>query len=313
MSTGNLAWRRDGIVVSTRITDGESLRSTGRVVAVSRWGRAAAVAGTFLSFALLGACGNDGESQSSGISADGSTTSSTVDGTSPVEELLSGLAAEVAEGLQFPEVGMSQEEIECLAVILADGAESAQDALDRTAPCDSPTAALEDLAPDCFTPERLVEIQAAFDEYEQEVIGESEDAIAGMMADVFLGGGATRQEAECLASIQAADVDASVPLYGTYDAESEEPEPFLGCGSAERVAEIFTESYRAPLREQLVAAGASPEEASCLVEEIDMIDLWLPSGGSDDGEMAADIFERDGAACASSDRLRAIALALHSS
>ena len=151
---------------------------------VRRRGRRPLSIVAFALLALLGACGESDDGAGSS-----SSKASAADVTVTAGEALSKLEAEVASELQFPRVGVTQAEVECLAVILAAGAGSAQEALDKTAPYDSLTGALEDLAPDCFTAERRVEIQAAFEEYEEQMHAETEASIARMMADTLLGGG----------------------------------------------------------------------------------------------------------------------------
>lgn len=261
---------------------------------------------------LLGAavmgCGSDGGGKND-------ATATTSVGATKSSASLTDFEQQVAAELAVPEVSMTEAEVECLAVVLADGADSVQEAIDKTAPYDSLHESLVDLAPDCFDAERLKEIQAKYDSYETKTMGEAEKNLAKMWIKVFIGGGASTEEAECLADVQAADAEGSIPLYGSYEPDSPELTPFADCAGGARLAEIFSEAYAAPLREQLVAAGATKKEARCLVAEVDQIDLWFPSGsfeGDGAANMAADAFTDDGSACGKDARLREIAVSLHS-
>ena len=85
---------------------------------------------------------------------------------------LTALEAEVYAELAYPALGQTDTERRCWAPVLAQGAKTVDEALDKTAPFDGPGAALLALAPHCTTEARAGELDAAYDDYERELVGD---------------------------------------------------------------------------------------------------------------------------------------------
>lgn len=247
---------------------------------------------------LGGACSGGDDDEAS--SDEGSSVGS------PVE-------AEVSD--YFQELGATDEEAQCLASELSAGAGSFEEVNDKTASYDSFEAVLDDLAPDCASRDRYRELAREQDAR----FGVDEQAVQEGQRDVFVGqfivAGATEEEAACMAdALVATSPDDIPPIYGPYEPGASELAIFDECGSPDRVAALYVDAYRAPLRAELVDAGASEEEATCILESIDQVDLFFPSEdfhGDSEAQMTADLFARDAAHCASEEQLRAVGLELH--
>lgn len=213
------------------------------------------------------------------------------------------------------QIGATEQEATCIARQLAAGAETFEEANDRTASYDSLTHALEALAPDCASAERYRELEAGDDEAFVPGSEQVAEAQAKLFAAPFLSVGATEDEARCMADVLASIAPEEIPpIYGSYDSSSAELVIFEVCGAPERVAELYRDAYRLPLEAQFLAAGATGAEASCILDAIDQIDLFLPSEdfhGEGAALVTADLFARDAKRCGGEGRLRQIALNLH--
>jgi hypothetical protein len=80
---------------------------------------------------------------------------------------LTGFEQQVYAELAYPQLGQTDAERRCWAPVLAKGASTVQEALDKTARFDGPGSAFLVLAPHCTTAERARAVDAAYAKYER--------------------------------------------------------------------------------------------------------------------------------------------------
>jgi hypothetical protein len=201
--------------------------------------------------------------------------------------------------------GVTESEAECVAQAVVDRVQPGKGLDELTAGYSSLQEVVTNLAPGCVPEARLAELERAA------------GSLAGLEIYMprLLAGGASVEEAECMARALSVAPEDRLPTFsGVYEPGDPRLAIFDRCGSPVRMAAIYTKAYRAPLRAELIQAGASDVEASCIVDRIDQLDLFLPSSGFNqpgDMEATADLFIAEAAACASEDRLTTIASGLH--
>ena len=125
--------------------------------------------------------------------------------------------------------------------------------------------------------------------------------------------GATPEEAECIAEELLANAP-DLNVYGTMEEKARKTARLLrehasSCASHARLTDLGMDSVLAPYEQALLQAGAHQKEISCFFEEVDELDLFLPSEDFN-GKRAARtgaaniIEEMDG--CLSKERVREI-------
>ncbi len=246
------------------------------------------------------------------LTACGSTTESDVaSGSSP--ESLSDVEQDFFDLLV--DLGATEQEASCLARSLAGDADTFDEANDRTAGYESFGEALIALAPDCGSAERYTELDGLYEAFVESELAGAEEARRAIYEPGLTAAGASQAEVECMTDVLiATPPEKTPPLYGSYETGDSELAIFDGCGSPERIAELYRESYRAPLRSRIVASGVTATEADCIIDSIDQVDLFLPSDdfhGDTETEMTADVFVEDALHCATEERLRETASELH--
>lgn len=141
-----------------------------------------------------------------------------------------------------------------------------------------------------------------------DIPAEYHQALIADLASDLEAGGATREEARCVASALFEDLGELTEAGRSGSAP--DMEVFEPCGTATRVAEILAGKVTAALS----LAGATQEEAACINSSVTNMDLLLPSKAN--GEISIELlvsrFENEAARCASAERLHSIAVALSS-
>jgi hypothetical protein len=203
----------------------------------------------------------------------------------------------------FTETGASKREATCLATTLTADADDLGDVFTMVNVNENPDEPFGPRAARCASSARLLEI--AEESGIAAAVREASDVqrmFEEQFRSEFLAAGATQVEADCM-------VQAFFDLSTDPTDEVAQRRRLEQCGSPERLEEIFETSYRLPL----VAAGATPDEARCIVDQVDNIDLFLPSedwNGEFEAEQTAENFTKNAAECGSAERLTAIVFAL---
>ncbi len=236
-------------------------------------------------------------------------------------EVTTSLAAEPSGGVVeevsafLLGIGASEEEASCIAPGVAGDAETQEEVDDRTLPYESFGAAIVALAPGCVSAERAGELDGLYHEFNEAVSAEMQGDTRELWVSQFLAGVATEAEAGCMAdALVASENEEWPPLYGSYEPGDPALGLFAECGSPERVVEIYREAYRGPVRDRLVDAGATVEQADCIIDSVGDLDLFLPSddfAGERSAEMTAELFVDDASGCAPVEQLEAVAAELH--
>lgn len=102
------------------------------------------------------------------------------------------------------------------------------------------------------------------------------------ITNVYEFAGATPTEAECIAEALLALDPGESRVYGTMEEKARKTAQLLrehasSCASQARLLELGRASVLAPYQEALVQAGARPKEITCFFEQVEELDLFLPS------------------------------------
>lgn len=201
------------------------------------------------------------------------------------------------------DAGATDQEAGCLAILLTSEIDEISDVFTIDNLGGNRSEPFGPRGRECGLYDRLNEIARGINaEAEQDTDALIEDFVT-MFADQLLAAGATSEEAECIAE---AWFDPSIdPLD-----EQAKSERLAECGSPQRIDQLLEQRYLAPL----ISAGATEDEAQCIAQGVENLDLFYPSEdfmGAEAAETTAQRFVQDAADCGSPERLRGLALALH--
>lgn len=174
------------------------------------------------------------------------------------------------------EAGATEEEAACLADVLAERTRTNSDTVDGT--MEAVATAAEECADEARRDELTAAIRQQLAEELEKVVGPLRDHLAAQ----FEAGGATSEEAQCIAD-RILEVDPEdVDLYGTPARKTRIAIALFrdhagACASSARLAELARAWVLGPQVEALEAAGATPREVECFVTKVGELDLFLPS------------------------------------
>jgi hypothetical protein len=205
------------------------------------------------------------------------------------------------------DAGATDQEAACLAIVLTADVDQISEVFTIDNIGDNRSEPFGSRGRECGLYDRLYEIARGLNQEAEQETAALVERFVTMFAEELRAVGATRDEARCIAE---AWFDPSVdPLD-----EEERSERLAECASERRVDQLLEQRYRAPLIEDLVAAGATAEEATCLVDHVDSIDIYFPSEDFESptaAETTAQRFVEMASDCGDANRLRALAFALH--
>jgi hypothetical protein len=205
------------------------------------------------------------------------------------------------------DAGATDREAACLAIVLTSEVDEISDVLTIDNLGDNRSQPLGPRGRECGLYDRLNEIVLGIGREAEREVDAHLDRFKETLEKELLAVGARRDEAECIVE---AIFDSSIDP----DDEAAREERLAQCGSNRRLDQLMEQRYKAPLVEGLIEAGATTEEANCLVDHVDNIDIYFPSEDFESptaAETTARRFVEMASVCGDANRLRALAFALH--
>lgn len=210
------------------------------------------------------------------------------------------------------QAGATEEEAECISTATADAPDP--DANDPEALGRSILQAITELATECASQERLAEIASKTAVLIEEELAGAIEPFIEQFADLYEEAGASPEEARCIAEVFLSQSPETISGGGNAETRAEEISRVLedqatDCAPAPRLRELTTRAFVSPLVSELRSAGATQKEATCIVDSIESIAVFMPSNdfnGPDSAELAGDRFVENAPGCAPPERLRDI-------
>lgn len=205
------------------------------------------------------------------------------------------------------DAGATDQEAGCLAIVLTSKVDEISEVFTTSNLGDDRSQPFGPRGRECGVYDRLNEIARGVGREADREVDAQIESLVKMLTEELLAVGATDDEAECIAD---AWFDPSIdPLD-----EEARSERLAKCASERRINQLLEQRYRAPLIEGLTGAGATADEANCIVDAVSDVDLLFPSddfAGPAAAETTAERFAGEAATCGTPERLRGLAFALH--